>query len=246
MQDTVVILPGHSENVAVSTFLSNLVAGTRIQGVGFGLAMPTFRWTATGGQWALNKADCIISGLRLRLEGASGVTKAILVTGTDNIIQDCDIELASGASNKAAIGLEVGTGANRFRLLTSYLRGTTDAATDGVKIVAAVDGVEIGSCRMQFAATEVNGQVHVTAAATNLWLHNLSMANTVAASTACIVFDDVACTGLLEYNSYSTLNNGTATAQGTIFGTGALMRSVQCFSCDEPKKSGILTPTAAT
>lgn len=244
--DTVVCLPGHSESVADATMLDNLVAGTRIIGVGRGSAMPVFRWTAAGSQWALSKADVVVAGLRLRLEGANGVTKAILVTGTDNAISGCDIEMVSGASNKATIGLEVGTGATRFALVNSYLRGTTTGVTDGVKIVAALDGIEIGNCRMMFAATEVNGLVHVTAAATNLWIHHSSFANTVASSTACIVVDDVAATGTFEHLSYSTLNNGTATAQGAIFGTGALIRSVQCFSCDEPKKSGILTPTAGT
>jgi hypothetical protein len=48
------------------------------------------------------------------------------------------------------------------------------------------------------------------------------------------------------YNNYSTLNDGTVTAQGAIFGAGALIRSFQCFSCDEPKKSGTLTPAAGT
>lgn len=246
MGDIVVVLPGHTENVSASTFLSSLVAGTQVVGTGFGSATPTFTWSATGGQMALNKADVVLSGLRLDLGGANGVTKAILVTGTDNVIANCEIVMATSSTLDAVIGLEVGTGANRFRLLDSYVRGTTDAVTDGIKIVAAVDGLEIGGCRMMFAATEVNGLVHVTAAATNMWIHHSSFANTVASSTACIVLDDNANTGLFEHNSYSTLNNGVATAQGVIFGSGSLVRSVQCFSVDEPKKSGILTPTAGT
>lgn len=244
--DTVVVLAGHTENVSAATALSSLVAGTRIVGVGHGSATPTFTWSGTSGQWALNKADVVISGLRLNLGGANGVTKAVLVTGTDNVLTNCEVIMATSSTLDAAIGIEVGSGANRFRLLHSYVRGSTDAVTDGIKIVAAVDGLEIGHCRMQFAATEVNGLVHVTAAATNMWIHHSSFANTVASSTACIVLDDNANTGLFEHNSYSTLNDGTVTAQGVIFGSGSLVRSVQCFSVDEPKKSGTLTPAAGT
>lgn len=244
--DTVIVLPGHTETVSDATMLDSLVNGTNILGVGRGSAMPKFTFAAAGAQWKLDNADVMVSGLRLDLGGANNVTKAVIVTGTDNVMAGCDVIMATSSSLDAAIGIEVGTGADRFRMLNCYLRGSTDPVTDGVKIVAAVDGVEIGNCRMMFAATEVNGQVHVTAAATNLWIHHSSFANTVTNSTACIVVDDVAATGTFEYNAYSTLNNGTATAQGAIFGTGALIRSVQCFSCDEPKKSGILTPTAAT
>lgn len=244
--DTVVCLPGHSESVTDSSFLSNLVAGTVIVGVGYGSNMPVFRWTAAGSQWALNKADVCISGLRLRLEGANGVTKAILVTAADNVIRDCDIEVSSGAANLASIALEVGAGATRFRLVRSKLRGLTGATVDGVKIVSAVDGVEIGWCTAFFPGTETNGQIHVTAAATNLDFHDLRMANTVANSTVCVVYDDVACTGVLSDCRFSTLNNGTASSQGVAFGTGALIRVMECYSTDEPKKSGILAPTAGT
>lgn len=245
LNDTVVMLPGHAENVSSSTALSSLVAGTNIVGVGYGSAMPTFTWTAASAQWALSKADVRISGVHLKFTGTNNITKAVNVTGADNVISDSVITMSAGASNDAVIGVEVGTGADRFRLLGTEVRGTT-AVTDGIKVVAAVDRAEIGNCRMAFAATEVNGLIHVTAAATNIWFHHLSLDNIVTSSTACIVIDDVAATGLFEHNSYSTLNDGTVTAQGVIFGTGALIRSVQCFCIDEPKKSGTLTPTAGT
>ncbi len=244
--DTVVVLPGHTESVADATMLDELENGTNILGIGRGSTMPTFTFAATGAQWKLDNADVVVSGLRLNLGGANGVTKAIICTAADNTIAGCDIIMATSSSLDAVIGIEAGAGSTRFALVGCYLRGSTDPVTDGVKIVSAVDGIEIGYCRMMFAAAEVNGLVHVTAAATNLWFHHNSFANTVALSTACIVLDDNANTGLFEYNSYSTLNNGTVTAQGVIFGSGSLVRSVQCFSVDEPKKSGTLTPAAGT
>jgi hypothetical protein len=208
--DTVMVLPGHSESVSTATMLDNLVAGTRIIGFGCGSNMPVFRFTATGSQWVLNDADVIISGLRLRLEGADGVVKAIVCTAADNLITGCDIEVASGANNKATIAIEAGTGATRFSMVGNRLRGSaTHNVTDGVKVVAAVDGVRITDNEMVFSATAANGNVHFTAAATNLLVARNLMANTHTASTACVTIDNVAATGLLAWNGYSTINDGT-------------------------------------
>lgn len=245
LYDTVVCLPGHSESVSTATMLSSLVAGTRIVGVGRGGNMPVFRWTATTSQWAISVADVTISGLRLRLEGANGVVKAINVTGADCRIEGCDIEVASGATAKATIAIEAGTGSTRFELIRNRLRGSaTHNVTDGVKVVAAVDGVRIVDNEMVFSATAGNGNVHFTAAATNTMVARNFMYNTHTASTACVAYDNVAVDGVLAWNALATLNDGTATAQGATFGAAALIKCVENYSVDEPKKSGVLTPAA--
>lgn len=245
LYDTVVCLPGHSESVSTSTMLSGLIAGTRIVGIGRGGNMPVFRWTATGSKWTVNVADVTMSGLRLRMEGANGVVKALEVTAADCRIEGCDIEVASGATNKATIAIEVGTGATRFELLRSRLRGSaTHNVTDGVKVVAAVDGVRILDNEMIFSATAGNGCVHFTAAATNTVVARNLLFNTHTASTAALAYDAVAVTGIAAWNAYATINDGVATAQGATFGAGALIRNFESFSCDEPVKSGVLTPGA--
>jgi hypothetical protein len=243
--DTVIVLPGHSESVTAGTALSALVAGTNIIGFGRGSDMPTFRWTNTAGQWALDDANVLIRGLRLRLEGANGITKAILITAADVCIRECDIEVASGATAKSTIAIEVGTGGARAEVVGCRLRGTaTHNVTDGIKVVAAVDGVRIVGNDMVFSATAGNGLVHFTAAATNTVVAKNHMYNTHTSSTACVAYDNVAVDGLLAYNVMATLNDGTATAQGATFGAGALIRCVENYSVDEPKKSGVLTPAA--
>lgn len=243
--DTVFVLPGHSESVTDNTMLANLVAGTKIIGVGRGSNTPTFRWTATGSQWPLNKDDVTVAGLRLRLEGANGVVKAILVTGADNSLFGNDIEVASGATAKATIAVEFGTGAARFEFSSNRMRGTaTHNVTDGVKVVAALANGIISNNYMVFSATAGNGNVHVTAAATEMVVVRNFMANTHTASTACFAVDAVAATGVLADNRFSTINDGVATAQGATFGAGALFRCFENYSCDEPVKSGVLTPGA--
>lgn len=245
--DTVVVLPNHSESGMGTTMMSGLVAGTKIVGVGAGSAMPVFRWTATGDQWAIAAADVSIAGLRLRIEGANGIVKGILVTGANCSMYGNEIQVASGAALKATIALEYGTGSDGFVHANNYWYGTaTHNVTDGLKVVAAVDRGRIINNEMDFSATAANGNIHVTAAATKLHIGRNALQNDHTASTACIAVDAVAATGLIWENYVSTINNGTATAQGIILGAGCLMRSFQSFSTDEPVKSGLLTPVAGT
>lgn len=248
MGDYVVVLPGHSESVVDNTMLANCVANCTIVGIGQGTYRPTFRWTATGSQWVLDDAAVRISGCRLRLEGANGVVKAINVTGSDVIIDNCDIEVASGAALKATIAIEVGTGADRFQLVNNVLRGTaTHNVTDGIKVVAAVNDIRIMNNEMVFSATAGNGNVHFTAAALNLKIARNLMYNTHTASTANIAFDDVAADGFVWDNRLGQKNDGTLTSQGIVFaGTSTLVLSAENYGIDEKQKSGIVTPVVDT
>lgn len=242
--DTVIVLPGHSESGVGTTMMSGLAAGTKIIGVGQGSAMPTFRWTATTDQWAIAAADVQISGLKLRLEGANGVVKAVLVTGANFLFAGNEVQVASGAALKATIAMELGAGADGALIRDNFWYGTaTHNVTDGLKIVAALDRVRVLSNIMDFSATAANGNIHVTAAATKLQIGGNVVQNDHTASTACIVVDAVAATGMIWDNYVSTINNGVATAQGITLGAGCLMRAFQSFSSDEPVKSGVLTPT---
>lgn len=243
--DRIVALKGHSESVTDNTMLTNLVAGTMLIGDGDpeDSDAPVFRWTNTAGSWVVDDANFACIGVKLRLEGANGVTKAINTTAAGAKFMGCDIEIASGAALKAAIAFEVGTGADNFSFCGNNVRGTTDIVTSFLKVVAAVDRLRVNDNEMTAAVTAASGFVEVGAvAATNIKVLRNVMANTAASSTACISFGAAASTGIVADNYMSTLNNGVATAQGVTFGAGSLVRAFQNFSSDEPQKSGVLTP----
>lgn len=248
LQDTVVVLPGHSESVIDATMLASMVAGTRVIGVGNGSTKPTFRWTATASQWAIAVADVVFTGLKLRLEGANGVVKAIVTTAANTTFFDNEIQVASGAALKATIAMELGTGADGAFICSNWWYGTaTHNVTDGLKVVGtAIDRVRIVGNMMDFSATAGNGNIHVTSAATKLQIGANVVQNDHTSSTACIAIDAVAATGMIWDCYTSTLNNGTVTAQGITLGAGCLVRTFQCFSNDEPLKSGALNFAAAT
>jgi len=246
--DIIVVRPGHAENVALTTDLDNLVAGTRIVGYGHGANMPTFTWTATTSQWAIDNADVQISGLRLAISGAV-VVKGIVITAADCVISDCEIVHATGASNKATIAIEVGSAGLDCTIAGCRIRGTkTHNSTDVIKLVGGTvpSGFRFIGNEWIGSATAANGVVHITVAALDCVIANNMLYNTHTSSTSCVTVDNVAADGILAYNTYCTMNDGTATAQGAVLGAAALFKTVECYSVDEPIKSGILTPAAGT
>ena len=245
--DTILVLPGHSENVTDATMLTNLVAGTRIIGVGSNRQSdaPVFRWTNTAGSWVVDDADVLIENLYLRMEGANGVVKAIDVTAAGFSLQNCHIQTASGASNKATIGVEIGAGADNCTISGNFIRGTaTHNSANVVLVDGAVSNLRFVGNTAICSATAGNGILQVTAAALNMDISGNRLYNTHTSSTACIAFGNVACDGLCTHNVLGTKNNGVATAQGVTFGAAALVLSAENYSVDEAAKSGVLTPAA--
>ena len=248
--DAIIVLPGHSEDISSATYLSALRAGTRILGCGRGGNMPVLRLTATAAQLAVAVNDVTIAGLRLRLEGANGVAKAINITGSDCIIQQCDIEVGSGASNKATIAIEVGTGANNCRIIGNELRGVAaGAVTDGILVAAAVSGLRVIGNNMFFAGTTTNGNLRFSAAATNILVNRNRMENLVASSVACIVFGNVAADGIVSDN-YMVVKNATTVTSGTtgitVGGASNLVGFFNNQVVNSVNSSGLLTPAVDT
>ncbi len=248
--DTIVELPGHSESHTTATELSNIKAGVRVLGVSNGCNdMPTHRWTNTAAVWAISSAGCVFENLKLQLEGANGVVKAINVTGACTAFKKCRIQMASGASNKAVIGMEVGSGATEFLMDDCYVYGASGiAVTDGIKFVGSTvpSNFVLRDSFFNYAATEINGLVHVTVAALDGYVKSCRFANTGACATAGFVVDAVASTGFLVDCDASDLNNGTAASQGFIFGAGALWRTSKSHESNEAGKSGIASPGVTT
>jgi hypothetical protein len=229
--------------------LTNLVPGTRVLGFGRGSNMPTFNFTATAAQWVLNDADCVFQGLRLNLAGANGIVKALLCTAADNGIYGCDIIVAAGAALKATIALELGAGSDRFELIGNVIRGTaTHNVTNGVNVVAAVDGIRITDNEMIYAATALNGMVNVAAAATNLKILRNVAQNTVtqAALVYFVTLGNVVSTGVIADNRVAVDSSGLVANQGFALGAASLVRFSENYVSDEALKTGTLVPALGT
>lgn len=242
--DVIYALPGHSENV---TTTPTWVAGVKLIGVGQGSNTPTFRWTATTSQWAINVADVAIVGCRLRLEGAV-VVKAILVTGSGFVLDNCDIETASGTSNYCALGIELSTGSARWTISNCRFRGVLATATTTIINIAGTltDGGRFLDSDMVCPAHTTNGLITIGNASTGLLFANLRLYNTVAASTCTISNGAFASDGFFVNIQSADNNNGTAASQGIILGATSTIKCSLCLETNEAGKNAIISPAATT
>lgn len=242
--DTIYALPGHSENV---TTTPTFVAGVRIIGAGHGTNRPVFRWTATTSQWAISVADVIISGIKMRWEGAV-VVKALSVTGSYFFLEGCEIETASGASNYAALGLSFGTGADWATVANCRFRGNTaTAVTSMIETTGtAQKGLRIMNTHMVGPGHTTHGLISIGNPATEMFFENLRLYNTTASSTTTIELTAAASDGLFVGIDSADKNNGTATAQGITFGAGSLVECSRTAEVNEPAKNSIASPAAGT
>jgi hypothetical protein len=245
--DVIVVLEGHSESVTTGTFLASLVAGTRIVGIGRGSNRPVFRWTETAASWAVDVDDCVIENLHLRLEGASGVVKAINITGANTLLQNCLIQVSSGASNKAAIAIEVGTGAHNTEIVGNKIIGTVAGeVVDCIKVVAAVTDCRIVDNEIDVPTSVATvGPIDVTAAALGLNILRNLIRNSQASSTAAITFGAAAMSGICAYNGLCAMG-ADATPAATIIADNAanIMRFIENYGISEDDLSGVITPAA--
>lgn len=242
MGDTIVVLPGHAENV---TTTPTFVAGTRIVGIPLGTATPAFTWTATDSQWAISVANVEIRGCKLNISGANGVVKGIAVTGANCTIAENEIHLATGAALKATIGIEAGSGADDFAFIGNRVYGTaTHNVTDGILIAAATVRNRVVGNQMIASATAANGLVRVSAAALQLDISWNRIYNTHTSSTACIAVGNVAADGVICYNAVATaVGTGTAPAStGVVLGAAALCRCFENYATPTAATSGIISP----
>lgn len=252
MGDIVYILPGHSENVS-STALANLVAGTRIIGLGDLNRddAPTFTWNATGSTWAISVKNVYIQGLRLLMDGANGVTAPINITASGCSLIGNYMRWSSGATTLATTAITVGSGALRTVISQNLVEGAAaGVCTDGIKLLGATtpDGTQITNNVMSAACTAANGLINVTVAAINLVIAGNLIENMASASSVGILTGAVACDGVCA-NNYITIKNTGAVTSGTVgikIGAGTLLGFFNNLCVNDPSASGVLKPTVDT
>lgn len=253
MNDVIMVLPGHAENVTDATMMTNLVNGTRIVGIVDPRRddAPTFTWTATGASWAVTQKNVRFQGLRLLMDQANGVTAPINITGAQNMLVGNYMRWSVDGTHKATTAITVGSGALDTQIVGNTIRGAAaGVCTDGIKLLGATtpDGTVIAWNRMHAAATSATGLVNVTVAALNLYIGFNTIENLTASSIAGITFGAVACDGSCEYNNITVKSTGAHTSgtTGLHIGAGCLVGFHQNFSVNDPAASGLLMPTVDT
>lgn len=165
---TISLLEGHAESAANATTFIPDVAGIKVIGDGRGTKRPTFTLTNAAGNIPISAANVYIENVLYTVSGTTDVTSGITITGSD--VELVDVELRDGGSAaQFVIGITLGTGADRARIVRPVLRShaSGDALTAGIHCAVTVDGVEIIDANLDGLAS--NGLIYnVTNAMTNL------------------------------------------------------------------------------
>lgn len=246
--DTIILPAGYAENVAIAAALPNCKAGVRVIGDGNLDDRPTFTWTAAASQWAISVANVKFENIIFNFAGtaATTVTKAIAASGAGLWFKNCSFIFGASATQKAAIGIEYVTGADKCRVEDCEIFSTADAAvTDHFLVTNAVDRFKFRRNYGSGGPSGANGLLRFAAAATNILVDENALENTLAGANSTAVFVGFAgLTGQFPWNSLSVQNNGTASAQGIIVPGNT--RGNQTYTSDEAGKSGMLSPGVAT
>ena len=249
-QDIVYALPGHAENVTATTcILANQVAGAQVIGLGNGSYRPTFTFTATASQWNVTVSNMRFSNLAF-VAAANGITKAILFTGTDNTMDNCDFLCATSAALYALIPVEVAAAAHRTTIARNVFRttGATGAITEVINVAGASDLTKI--IQNEFLVANATSLVINVAAAvaTNLVIANNQIAVTAATAAAVgvIILGAAAMTGYVCSNYIYNVVAGNAFSGGITLGAGVLVGLWDNRNADEVVKSAVLTPAVGT
>lgn len=77
--DTIIVMPGHTENLTTATSINCDVAGVTIEGIVHGKLMPTISMTLLAGSITVAAANVTLRNLKLVANVTNGVTSAITI-----------------------------------------------------------------------------------------------------------------------------------------------------------------------
>jgi len=166
--DTVIVLEGHTENVASADAWSNLVAGTRIIGRGYGTMRPTFTFSAATSTVLINVANVLIQNCIFKAAGPTGTT-AITVA----------VAFPVTAAGFQFIGNEAEVGIDADQLCTDFM--TLSAAADDCVIE---DNYIYGAL-----LAEITSVVTTAGAVDRLKIRNNEVTAAVATAATGVLFD---------------------------------------------------------
>jgi len=192
--DVVVVLPGHAESITSADFMSSLVAGTRIVGLGTGNLRPTFTWTVNGSTFLLDVADVEIHNCILQFATAPGTTTAATVAAPITVsaagcgIFGCRINFGIDADQICTVGITTTAAADDFRFEGNQCFGATTAeCTTFLRLVGADRAVIKGNRIMGATSAVAIGLIQfITTDSTNVEMDDNMLYNIKAASEACV------------------------------------------------------------
>lgn len=246
--DIVYVLQGHAENLSSATSLSDLVASTKIVGLGTGTERPTFTLSAATAVITVTKANVMIRNCRFLAAGPAGTTaitvaNAFAITAAGFQLVDNDIECGIDADQLCTNLITASAAADDMTISGNSIHGAPASVITTILVTAgAVDRLKIINNYMRADAGAAGFLLDLSnaAIAENDIIGN-TFANITAASTA-VIKPHATSTGMVLSNVFMTQDSGTAPAVSGFTTFTTTYQFAQNFCITTTAKSAILCP----
>ena len=229
--DVVIVLPGHAEDVDTADDWSNLVAGTRVIGLGHGNLRPTFTWSTATSTVLLNVANVSIVNCILEMSGDTDVGTALTVAAPMTVsaagcsLVGCRINTGVDADRLSTIAITTTAAADDFSIVDCWIEGGVLAESTTLIRLVGADRFFMSGCYVfgTTSSTTVGVLQMLTTASLNVLIEDSAFVNNKA-SSAHAATGMTAATGVVRNCQFGVLDN--ATIQG--FDTEG---DLQFFNC---------------
>jgi hypothetical protein len=253
--DTIVVLPGHTETVSASTFLSSIKAGVAIRGRGNTTDRPKFTWNNAAGNIAISQANVWWDNCQFEMAGdpasvtALTVTSAMTITGNGCKLTNCHFQV--GVDNDQIVGLGITVNATKCEIANCTFVGDPTAKISAAGTVIRLTAADQFSFHDNYVSaaltTNTDGVMETltTASKEVSILDNFFSANGSGNTCAVDFGQALACTGRLQRNLMVVDVDATAgTVVFTVSAT-ANMALLDNFLVNDNNERGLVIGTAS-
>lgn len=216
--DIIVALPGHAENISLSTSMVYKDAGVRVVGYGVGRARPVLTWTATAGTIEMDTANCTLENVSL-VSSISAVTVGINIDAVGCQLINCEMNWDETGDDFVRM-VDPATFARVKILGCDFIAEDTAGTNEGIFLNDSDDiRIEGNYFYGDFTEGPIDSE---TAASTNVKVINNVIYN--SDTTAGIVVDFAqADTGIISGTRGVSLAVGATILDNAIFNMGSLL-----------------------
>lgn len=234
--DVIILMPGHAENIAAASGITNDVAGITTVGLGNGSLRPKFSFTAAAATHVISAANQTFINIQWEANFIDVVIGLDISAVDDITFEDCWFTDAASNLN-FIITIDLATGADRFTVNRCTFIGG-DAQNDTFINGVAHDGIFIYDSKfyMNVAQAAVVGLIATSGNATNVEIKRCSFRSNVDGALF-IDFNGAANSGVIAECYFSSIDTAGAVTAGFDFTGGHIF---ECYVAGEADSYGII------
>ena len=170
--DTIIVMPGHSEDITTATAIALDVIGVRIVGIGSGALMPTVNMTAAEGSVTVSVASVTIKNIKFVAVFATGVTRALtLPAGADDFTLDGCLFVDTAVNQEFLVHADVATTVDRMKIINNRFVGAAGTMSGSFVFAGTTLDMEIAD-NYWFVDSSDSVIHHDAGIASNVYMHD--------------------------------------------------------------------------